>query len=58
MGVLPTDVSVHHCMHGTQRSQRRVSDLLGLELQTVVNHHMVLRIEPKSSGKAASALKL
>lgn len=36
---------------------RRESDPLELELQAVVYHKWVLGIEPRSSGKAASALR-
>jgi len=33
-----------------------VSDPLELELQVLVDHLMVLRVEPRSSARAASAL--
>lgn len=48
MGALPACISIY-C-----ESQRRVSDLLELELQTIVNYYVV--IEPRSSGRIISAL--
>lgn len=55
---------VYRChMHtGAQRSQKRASDSLELELQVVVSTPMaptwVLETEPNSSGKARSTLTL
>jgi hypothetical protein len=46
------------CMPGAGGVQKRMSDSLELKLQMSVSYHVmwVLRIEPRSSGKAASAL--
>ena len=50
---------MHVCiayLYSAQRNQKRASDPLELELQTVVNLHVGAGIEPGSSGRAASAL--
>lgn len=39
------------CVPSTHRSQTRELDPLGLEVQTIVNGHVVTEIEPRSSGK-------
>lgn len=39
MGVLLACMSVYHVHVGTQIGQKRAADTLGLELQTVINHH-------------------
>lgn len=49
MGVLSTCMLMYH------EEQKRVTDLLELELQTVVSAMWVLEIEPRSSGRATSA---
>lgn len=43
MGVLPACVSVRHTLPGSHRGQKRVLDLLGLELQRLVNFHIGAR---------------
>lgn len=43
-------------MCSAHRGQKRASDLLKLQLEMVVTYHVVLGIEPRDSGKAASAL--
>ena len=37
-----------------QESQKRTSDLLKLEIQTVVSHHVGAGTQPRSSARAAS----
>lgn len=44
MGVLPACISMHHMCAGVLRGQKK-SDPLKLELQFVISHHVVLRIE-------------
>lgn len=45
------------CMPGAHRNQKKKLHPLGLELQEIVlSHHVVLRIEPGTSGRVASAL--
>jgi hypothetical protein len=54
-GVLLAHTSVHHVCTQCCGDQRRTSDPLELELQVVVATMWVLRIEPRSSGRPASA---
>jgi hypothetical protein len=53
MCVFPAGMSVFTCECGPT-GQRRVSGPLELDLRLVVNHTMVLRMEPMSSARAAS----
>ena len=55
MDILPPYMSVYHMC--AQESQKRTSDLLKLELQTVVSYHMGAGIQPRSSARASSDLK-
>jgi hypothetical protein len=43
-------------MSGAYGVQKRASDPLGLELQTVVGYHLSEGIEPQSSGRPLSYL--
>ena len=43
-------------LYNALRDQKRASDLLELQLKTVVRHHVVLGIEPGSSARAARAI--
>lgn len=45
-----------HMSANTQESQEKVSDIVQLEPQMVVNHLMVLRMEPGSSARETSGL--
>lgn len=56
MAVLPTCSPTHHVC-SAHDGQKRVSDPLRLELQKVVSHPVRLGIEPRSTGREASALK-
>ena len=48
---------VHHvCTVSVEMRKKRVSESLGLELETVVSCHVGVGIEPLSFGKATSAL--
>lgn len=65
MDVLPACMSVHHMRVWCRGGQRRVSDPLELELQTVVSHHVGVPLEEQpvlliaeSSLQALSALIL
>lgn len=44
------------CMHVGHMHQKRTSEPLALELQTLVSHHVGAGIEPESSAIAANAL--
>ena len=48
-------LAMHVCVSRDYRGQKRASDPL-LEIQMAVSHCAVLKMEPGSSGKAASAL--
>ena len=57
MGVL-SECMYMHCVFACVACgvHKWVFDLLALELQTVVNFHVRAELEPRSSGRAASAL--
>ena len=55
VGVLSVCMFMHHTCAWCQW---RPSDPLELELPIVVNHHVVLRNKPRTSGKATSALNI
>ena len=52
--VLTTCLSVYHFVPGTHRGQKKISELLEPELLT----RGCWKVEPKSSARTASALKL
>lgn len=59
IGIVPACMYVHHvCLVGDHRSQERVLDPLGLELQTFVNCHMGTRNKIQVFFKRNSALNL
>jgi hypothetical protein len=49
-------VCLHACAYSDLKDQKRVLEPLELELQRIVNHHVLLEVELISSGRVASAL--
>lgn len=43
-------------MPGAKDAQKRVSDPMGLKLQTVVSFHVGVQDEPRSSGRVSEAI--
>lgn len=56
MVVLPTCMSVNHMFSWYQGSQKRTLNLLELELQMAISHHVVLGVKPESSERVGKAL--